>query len=257
MRKVYSIIIFLLLMTASCSKDKEENHPKGQNVCYVILDTSSNSYSSMGGKEENYIDLNTSYVHQWIDMLYQQINQHSNKSDLILFFNYIDEDSKGNKELYLKVPAFEPLDSTYHSKIGQITSTKSAQVKYFKEQKQKRQEAIEEFNKNKELVLSQIEKMLKKSSEAKGSDCSGALQTANKKLTDYLEIKKDFQIKSKTIIAFSDLVNFPVNNVSINLDFKIIRPGYTSAIPYIKSDQPINVGTQQEFQELINNLLDN
>ena len=256
-RRIIFYLGFVSFLFLSCKKEPEKQAKKSVNLFYVILDKSSNSYSDLGGKEENYIDLDTIYLQKWIDALYGHINQCSTKNDLILFFNYVDKDSKGNKELYLKIPAFETLDSTYRTKIGQIESNKKQQALEFKKEKQKREKQIALYTSEKRQLLTEIAAMLSKSKVAKGSDCSGALKTANQKLTNYLEIKKENQVKSKTIIAFSDLVNFPTNNNPVTIDFNIIRPGFTSDVTYLKNRQCVNVTTQSEFQELIFNLLDN
>lgn len=256
-KRIFFYLALLSFLLFSCKKEPDLPTKKSLNIFYIILDKSSNSYSDLGGKEENYIELDIMYLQKWIDSLYQHINQCSIKNDLILFFNYVDEDSKGNKELYLKIPAFEPIDSTYHIKLGQIESNKEQQALAFKKNKQQRDKEIALFDNQKKQLLMEITKMLSKSKVANGSDCSGALQTANQKLTNYLEIKKQNQVKSKTIIVFSDLVNFPTNNNSITVDFNIIRPGYTSNVPYLKNRQCVNVTTENEFQELIFNLLDN
>lgn len=257
MKNLFFYSVLILFLMSSCKKEAKVQPKKGLNLCYVILDKSSNSYSDLGGEEENYISLDTLYLREWIDTLCKHINGSLTKNDLILFFNYVDKDSKGNRELYLRIPAFEAVDSLYKPQMGQIESSREKhliQVKH-KLYRQAKERAL--YEKAKEQLLVDIQSMLSKSQLARGSDCSGALTRANQKLASYLEIKKENQVKSRTIIAFSDLVNFPVNNDPLSIDYTIIRPGFTSEVSYLKDGRLVNVSTQEEFDQLMFNLLEN
>lgn len=254
MKKLLFITILLFLI--SCKKSDTET-PKGLNVFYIILDKSSNSYSALGGEEENYINVDSLYISKLIDKMYYQININKSKNDLVLFFNYIDKDAKGNKELFFKIQGFENIDTTYHSKMGEVISSKKKFKETLTQKKVQREQEKQLFKQQKNKLMLSLLPILDKSKFSQGSDCSGALIRADNKLQDYIVDKGKYTIKNKIIIAFSDLVNFPNNEKKISIRHKIIRPGYSSEVTYLEDSSCVNITTDDEFKDLLMNLLNN
>lgn len=253
---LFFLPMLTLFLTTSCSKTAEPKR-KGLNLFYVVLDKSSNSFSHLGGEDENFIDVDTTYLGSLIDTLYYKVNACEEKNDLALFFTYIDREADGNKEIYFKIPAFEKIDTHYASKTGQVLSTEEGFKEELKRKQEQRAKDVLQFQSEKHQLLVKLNDLLLKSKEAKGSDCSGTLLTASRKLDNIWEDKEKVNVKNKVIITFSDLVNFPQNETPITIDYKIIRPGFTSEVPYLKSNQYVNITSQNEFQEIIFNLLNN
>ncbi len=249
----HCIVLLFLISAVSCKKDNPPQ-PKDLSLFYIIVDKSSNSFSANGGKEENYIDLDTLYFHRFIDTLYYQVNHQKNKSDIILFFNYVDKDTKGNKELYFKIPAFEAIDTTYKSRPDKVLSSRKSFKKNILDSLNNREKELKRYASQKETLLKDLQTLLTKSHKASGSDCSGVLKTADTKLQNYLFNKETYYVKSRMIIAFSDLVNFPPNHQKIKLETILVRPGYSSEVPYLES-QYLNITTKQEFLDVIFNTL--
>ncbi len=247
------IILLLLILIVSC-KNEVQPQPKGLNLFYIIVDKSSNSFSAHGGEEENYIDLDTLYVRQFIDTLYHQVNHQKKKSDIVLFFNYVDKDTKGNKELYFKIPAFEEIDTTYRPRPDEVLSSRKKFKKEILDSLNNRKKELNRYASQKEILIKDLQALLTKSQRTSGSDCSGVLKTADRKLQNYLFNKELYQVKSRMIIAFSDLVNFPPNHQKIKLETILVRPGYSSEVPYLES-QYLNITTYQEFLDVIFNTL--
>lgn len=254
MRKLFFIVIVPFFI--SCKKSDTET-PKGLNVFYIILDKSSNSYSALGGEEENYINIDSLYISKLIDTLYYQVNANKSKNDLVVFFNYIDKDAKGNKELFFKIQAFEEIDTTYHSKLGEVISSKKKFKEALTEKKAQREQDKLLFKQQKHKLMFSLLPILDKSKSSQGSDCTGALIRADNKLQDYIVDKGKYTIKNKIIIAFSDLVNFPNNEKKISIRHKIIRPGYSSEVTYLEDSSCVNITTDDEFKDLLTNLLSN
>jgi hypothetical protein len=252
-----TLLLFLsLFLLLSCKKQQPEHPEKGLNLFYIILDKSSNSYSPKGGKEENYIDVDSVYVSSLIDRLYSYSNQNEDRNDLIVFFNSIDEDSRGNKELFLKLSAPDKIDTLYQPDAGSVVSSRKEHEKNINLHKQANTKIQEDFIKNKNDLLSRLVPLLQKSNQSKGSDCSGALLVADEKLKNYFMDKNQYEkVKNRIIIAYSDLVNFPRNDTSLKITHKVLRPGYTSSVPYLPEDELINITTEQEFNEYLKTLL--
>lgn len=253
---MYRFFIFpVLFLFFSCKNQVENTSKKGLHLFYVIIDKSSNSFSTQGGEEENYIKIDANYVDQFINKLNQVINLNKAKNDIVLFFNYIDKDARGNKELFLKLKAYELIDTIYKPKAGQVVSTRHKFEEKIKQQKQVYISALQEFEKQKSNLFLNLIPMLEKSKYTKGSDCSGTLLVADKKLQSYFIDTTKYVLKNKLIITFSDLVNFPRNNKAITLSNKVLRPGYTSNVPYIKDEQLINLTTEEEFYDYLQTIL--
>jgi len=250
------LLIILTFLMLSCKEQKQEHSKKGLNLFYIILDKSSNSYSSKGGKEENYIEVDSAYISGLIDHLYKYSNQNEDRNDLIVFFNSVDEDSRGNKELFLKLTAPERIDLEYKQDAGSVVSGRKEHEKNIDRQKVASAKVWSDFTENKKILLSKLTPLLQKSNQSKGSDCSGALQVADEKLRNYFMDKNQYEkIKNKIIITYSDLVNFPRNDTQIKISHKVLRPGYTSSVPYLSDEKLINITTEQEFNEYLKTLL--
>lgn len=237
----------------SCKNDTQPQ-PKNLHLFYVIVDKSSNSFSANGGEEENYIDLDTVYLRQFIDTLYYKVNHQKEKSDIVMFFNYVDKDTKGNKELYFKIPGFEDIDTIYKPSPDAVLSSREKFKKKISDSLQNRNKELKRYTSQKEALLDNLQTLLIKSRQTSGSDCSGVLKTADIKLQNYLFNKASYQVKNRMIIAFSDLVNFPPNLQKVKLETTVIRPGYSSEVPYLESHY-LNITTKQEFLDLMFNTL--
>lgn len=248
------ITIVITTMNTGCKKPKIPEK-KGVHLFYVILDKSSNYFSSTDmALEENYIDIDSSYLNMMIDFIYQSINENETKNDVTLFFNYIDKDVRGNRELILKIEGFDEIDTVY--KTGSSVISKRSEFKKTLQQKENaRQTALKTFKEKKMNFYKDLIPMLEKSSHTRGSDCSGTLRVADEKLNNYFIDTARFAVKSKWIIAFSDLVNSPSNNTQITLTNRILRPGYSSKLPYLPSDLLINLTTQDEFDTYLQHIL--
>lgn len=256
LKRILSFLILSLII--SCADNSQKRNKKGLNLFYVVLDNSSNSYSSKGGREENYIKLDSVYLNDFISNLYRNINKENQKNDLVLFFNYVDKDSRGNKELFLKLTANKDIDSIYKPKAGQVVSSREKFENEIEEQKKINKQLFEKLLKDKEQIFKDLNAMLNKSEKTSGSDCSGILKIADKKLNTYLVDTTKYVLKNKYIIAFSDLVNYPKNNSTIELKNKILRPGYSSSVPFLKEDDYLlNITTQAEFDEYLSTILNN
>lgn len=259
MNKFIFLVICCVFITINytCQDIKDNNdNIDFFNVAYVILDKSSNSYSNEGGVEENFINIDTAYIRNLIIDLYYNKNRNHNKISIILLFNYVDINSEGNKEIYIEIPIISAIDTIYKPEPGQIVSVKNKFDKNVKSQKEVIIEQDIVFKSKLNSILIEIEELLIKSKKTRGSDCSGTLKTADKRL-DALLFGKNKQVKNKIIIAFSDLVNYPLNKEKISLNNIIIRPGYTSDVPYIDKKGIINLTTNEEFENYLRDLFTN
>lgn len=255
MKKI-TLIILLLVSIVSCKKTDIKPSKKGLHLFYVILDKSSRSYSFEGGEEENYINIDTLYISELIDKAQKFANKNPTKNDVVLFFNYIDWNVQGNKELFLKIESHDVIDTVYRQNAGGVVSKKSEFKKKIEQQKQLLLESQTDFKRSKKQLLLALDQMLNKSEKTKGSDCSSALRVADSKLNSFFVDSSHYgKVKSRWIITFSDLVNFPKNNSPVKLTNRIIRPGFTSAVPYLRKEDFINMTTQQEFESYLETIL--
>jgi len=249
------ISILYCFITLGCKEQASLVNKPSHNLVYVILDRSSNSYSPNGGFEENFISVDTSYMRKFLTNIFLNQERNQNNISLTFFFNYIDHNSDGNKELFFRMPALEVIDSVYKPKSGQIVSNKEEFIKELELKRNDLDGVKNDFGTRLQILLEDIQVMLVKSKKTKGSDCSGALNVANAKLNNYLNNDSKFKIQEKIILAFSDLVNHPKKNEKISMDYKIIRPGFTSEIPYLDNDILINISTDDEFIEYVTTFL--
>lgn len=77
-----------LFILSSCKEERKEITQKEKlNLLYIILDKSSNSFSASGGREENYIDIDTTYINNLLETLFKSNKNNKSKSSVVLSGN--------------------------------------------------------------------------------------------------------------------------------------------------------------------------
>lgn len=252
---VFSLGLIALIVTIMGCKKPKVPEKKGVHLFYVVLDKSSKYYSSTDATiEENSIEIDSVYLDSLIDFMYRSINYNEMKTDIILFFNYVDLDVRGNKELILKIDGFEEIDTVYRTGSS-VISKRSEFEKGIKNKQDAKRNAQAKFEQDKRQLYKDLIPMLERSKHTRGSDCSKTLLMADKKLNNYFIDTTKYTVRNKWIIAFSDLVNNPVNNNPITLTNSVMRPGYSSELPYLPTEMVINLTTQREFELYLENIL--
>lgn len=247
-----SMLVLVVLTSTSCVEEKVIDTKKTRSYLYIILDKSSSSYSTNGGIEENYINVDTIYLNSFIDDLFYNQKRNEKKNEIILFFNYVDVSVKGNKEVYLKLPVIPVIDTVYVAKPGEVQSSERVFKQEVQKLKNKNEQLIRNFLNDKAIKLMELSRLLDKSKAAKGSDCSGLLKYADNKINNVIIDTTSFLKGRTAVIAFSDLVNYPSSNTTkIKMENVVLRPGYTGRVPYLEDTNIINLTSNEEFKDYL------